>query len=262
MKHGICAQSIAVLSLCLLGGAVEAAPIISDDFNDGNDNGWTQFDPNRTLFEGVAGQYASFDASANVYRIQSFGSDSVGSPSRAASYRADQTYTDFRITVDLVGFNASLDQRFGVLARLRQVELSDADGYFLSYNPSPGRAAGGLLQIYRLTNELPTAIGTGADVNPALLGSGQYKFEFTGIDDDFTARILSSTGTVLGMTSATDSTYAEGFTGLLVTNRNNGASDATFDNFVAVPEPGSLALVGLAVACAAVRRGRRPRHGR
>jgi hypothetical protein len=259
MTHRTCAQLFVGVFLGLLVGAAEAAPILSDDFNDGNDDGWTQFDPNRVVLEGVPGQYVNFDTAGGAYRIQSFSSGYGTSPSRGMAYRADQTFTAFRVTADVVAFNASVDQRFGIAARFREFEPANADGYLLTYNPSPGRAAGGRLQIYRITNELYTAIGTGADVSPALLATTDFELDFRGAGSAFTGRLLSSTGSVLATASATDATYEAGYTGLLVTNRTDGTADATFDNFVAAPEPGSLALVGLAVACGAVRRRRRHR---
>jgi hypothetical protein len=49
--------------------------------------------------------------------------------------------------------------------------------------------------------------------------------------------------------SATDSTFASGFGGLLVfddTSAGSGLTDATFDNYVAVvPEPSLIALLAL-----------------
>src|SRR5688500_7163386 len=114
MTHRIWARLFAGVSLGLFVGAAGAAPIVSDDFNDGNDDGWTRFDPNLVSLQGIPGQFASFDASGNAYRIQSFSSGFPSSPSRAFAYRADQAYTDFRVTTDLVGFNANLDQRLGI----------------------------------------------------------------------------------------------------------------------------------------------------
>lgn len=260
MTHRIWARLFAGVSFGLFAAAAGAAPILSDNFNDGNDDGWTHFDPNAVMLDGIPGQFTSYDASGNAYRIQSFSSGFRTSPSRAWAYRADHAYTDFHITTDLVGFNANLDQRLGIVARLGDFQPGTVDGYMLSYNPSPGVAAGGRLQIYRITDELPTAIGVGADVSPALLGTGVYKLELTGTDDEFVGRLLSSAGDALFTVSATDATYAGGYTGLLVTNRTDGSADATFDNFVvSAPEPGSLALVGLALAFNAMRR-RRKQH--
>ena len=42
-------------------------------------------------------------------------------------------------------------------------------------------------------------------------------------------------------------TDGRSFTGLLVANTNNLNADATFDNFIAVPEPGSVVVLGLGV---------------
>src|SRR5437870_8481172 len=98
----------------LLAATPSALVAQSDDFNDGNDTGWTRYSPLAPY--GVPGVF-SFPNGG--YRIQT----TAPSPSptqlgngRAGSLRLDTSYTDFFVSVDLVNWNDSLPQAAGILA--------------------------------------------------------------------------------------------------------------------------------------------------
>src|SRR5437899_12480833 len=69
----------------------------SDDFNDGNDNGWTRYDP---LGDLGAGPQATFSFPNGAYRIQATKNPlfpSAVGVARAGSLREDVTYTNFYV---------------------------------------------------------------------------------------------------------------------------------------------------------------------
>src|SRR4051812_26011423 len=84
--------------VALLLGLSSAARGQSDDFDDGDDAGWTRYDPLAAV--GAAGQW-TFPGGA--YRIRAAVSPDPGAlgPSRVGSLRQDQSYTDFRAAIDL-----------------------------------------------------------------------------------------------------------------------------------------------------------------
>jgi hypothetical protein len=196
------------------------------------------------------------------YRLTSGPSASPANlgPSRVGSYVANQAFTNFRESVDLVGWNQNLDQGFGLAARLNNIGLGTSNGYYLHYNTDPGANHAALL-IDRIDQEFP-AVSVGVDLNQ-LDPRGGYRLVFTGIGSTLTGQIfaLSDLNHALATLSATDSTYKSGLSGLLTTGIVGGANtgvDTTFDNFgvQAVPEPRGLAwaLAGAVALTAAVRR--------
>src|SRR5688572_26097651 len=93
---------------------------IFDDFNDGNDNGWTRISPLGGF--GAAGTY-SFPG-GNSYQIFAPVSPQFNplGPGRAASFRMDLTYTNFYQTVDLVNWDTTKNSMvMGMLARAKDV---------------------------------------------------------------------------------------------------------------------------------------------
>ena len=225
--------SAVLLSLLPHGGTVARAQ--SDNFNGGNDTAWTHYDP----FSGF-GAPATYSFPGGGYRIQSALSPSPGTlgPSRAGSLRTDQTYTDFSVSYDLVDWNNSLNQAFGVLGRVTNPGLGTTDGYALTYS------TGGSIDISRITGEAPTGLGSfSVTLNPA----NDYRFVFTGTGNTLAGQVfdLSDLSTPLATVTSTDSTYGSGINGFVVFDNSGAATaDATFDNYVAtVPEPSSLALL-------------------
>src|SRR5690349_763526 len=105
---------------------------IVDDFNDGNDNGWTRYDPIGTVLPGLA----TFSFPNGGYRIQTAASPAPGQvgPGRAGSFRMETSYTDFYITVDILNFDTNVNQAFGILARVTDIGLGTSDGYAMTWN--------------------------------------------------------------------------------------------------------------------------------
>ena len=209
----------------------------SDDFNDGNDNGWTRYDP----LVGAGGQPATYGFPAGGYRIQASASPGAAfGPARAGSNRLDATFADFVASVDVVNWDNTLDQVFGISARIRQAALGTTDGYGLLFFNQNNE-----LVIDRFDDENDIELGsTFVTLDPGI----DYRFVFRGTGSDFVGEIfaLPNLAVPIATVSAFDATYQSGSSGLLVASDGpvGTTADATFDNFlVTVPEPSA----GLAI---------------
>lgn len=227
----------------ILAGALTLASVVSAaaqtfNFDSGSDAGLTRYNPLSPF--GVGASY-SFPG-GNTYRVNVPSSapftGSVG-PGRGGAF-IPGNQTDFMVSVDLVDWNDSLSQGFGPAARVGQIGLGTTDGYSFAYVTSVDIAI-----IQRFDNEVGTGLSLGAvTLNPAL----DYRMVFSGVGSTLTGSIyaLSDLGTPLVTVTTTDATYGSGSPGILVSttvSAPTGASDATFDNFTAVPEPGEYAAV-------------------
>jgi hypothetical protein len=242
----------------LAAALAPAAPaqIFTDNFNTGTDTGWTRYQPLAGF--GAPGTW-SFPG-GNTYRIQAAASpsSSLGN-GRAASYRADLTYSNFFEQVDVVNWNNAISQSFGLAARLQAVGLGTTTGYLFAYDTTGG------LNIYRITNEGVTSIGSGSlTLTPGTSYRLTFQGNAAGIFTGSVATVAAPNTPLLSISNATpDTTYASGFPGMVVaedTAVTNGA-DATFDNVLfapsPVPEPSALALAAAGLAGLGLRARRR-----
>jgi hypothetical protein len=229
---------------------------ITDDFNDGNDSAnptWTQYAPLGGSFSFPGG---------NTYRLQApISPNPAFGPGRVASYLNNSNFSTFSISIDLVGWDDTLNQAVGALARLNSVGPGTTTGYALTYQPTQHA-----MDISRITSEANS--GTLGSVPLILDPAKDYRMVFTGSGNAFTGTVydLADLSTPVQTVTGTDAnnTYTNGFPGLLVFDNSGGTGtgDATFDNFVVsdtiVPEPAGAAILGvLTLFGLAVRR----RHG-
>jgi len=177
----------ALTTLFILAPAAVRAQ--SDDFNDGNDAGWTRQDlrlagtPSTYTFpsDGSGGSAYRFFSPAPA--VSTFG------PARTLSYRPDGAHTNFKVAVDLLRWDNNLDQGFGTFARAGNIGLGSSVGYFFNYNPHqfpnlPGTA--GELQINRVTREVPLTIARAViNLDPAR----KYRLLATGFGSYLVAKI-------------------------------------------------------------------------
>src|SRR5204862_1296317 len=107
------ARPVALAALLWLSPAAPAQ-VFTDNFNTGTDAGWTRYQPLATF--GAPGTW-SFPG-GNTYRIQATHTPNLGSlgPGRAGSIRTDASlsYTNFFVAADLVNWDASVPQSFGL----------------------------------------------------------------------------------------------------------------------------------------------------
>jgi len=201
---------------------------ITDDFDDGNDTGWTRLVP---LQEQGLGGTATFSfPNGNSYRIQSAVSPNpaAAGPARAGTYRGDASYTAFRIEVDLIGWNPALNQDIGILARVSSPGLGTLDGYAWAYETGDNPPT---VYLSRLDGEEPTVLGS---VGVTLTAGQAYRFVFEGFLDRFHGEIFAvdDLETPLASVMAFDSAHASGFGGFFNNSvPNSGTTDATFDNY-------------------------------
>lgn len=221
----------------ILGLLLAAAPLAlvaqSDDFDDGNDIGWTHYSPLAPY--GVAGVF-SFPSGG--YRIQT----TSPSPSpaqlgngRAGSLRSSTSYTDFYVSVDLVDWNDALPQASGILARVGTPGLGMTTGYAFTWSRGSG-ATGGDMDISKLTGEVPTGVSVSGNDKYHFVPGTKYRMVFIGKGATLEGRIYALPNDITPVITmvGTDATYASGISGLVVYDNSsmaNNLSDTTFDNW-------------------------------
>jgi len=220
----------ALLSLMALAGGLKAQ---SDNFDDGNDAGWTHYDP---VGDALGSPRGTWSFTNGAYRIQSIGAPpgALGQ-ARVASVRNDVAYTNFYVAVDVVAWNDTLRQSFGLLSRLGNIALGHTVGYAFTY-----QAISHNIQINRITNELPAAISPAVTV--ALDTNKMYRMVFDGIGPSLRGRVYELPDVItpiISVTATNDSIFSSGVAGLLVYDNSStrtNAADTTFDNYLAAEE--------------------------
>ena len=223
-----------VLLLCaalVLGALPLAAQVIEDDFNDGNDAGWSRYLPLEAF-----GAAATFSfPNGNSYRIQSGASplpEQLGA-GRAGSHQEGTVYEAFRVEVDLVNWDNALSQDIGVLGSLRSVDLGTTNGYAFTYDTG---GEGAYLSV--ITGEQPTTLSS----SPVTLVPGQsYRFVLQGFFDveNFEGQLcgeifeMNDLENPLVRVPGFDLSYPSGTCGLVnISSTDSGVTDATFDNYL------------------------------
>lgn len=263
MRHPVLsfrALPLVAAAACLLATAPAHAQNVFDDFDDGNDNGWTRYQPLSAF--GFGGTY-SFPSGA--YRMQAAASPNPAAlgVQRVGSLLTGVAVTDFSASVDITGWNDASTTGIGIFARLQQVGLGTTDGYYLHVNL--GGAGTPEIVLDRLTNEAASLPSPAAAPLPAIGQGTALRLTLEGIGSQLVGRVfrLSDLGTPLATISYNDANpYASGAigigtTGLIASSTGipiNSPLDATFDNFRLVPAPGAAALLGLAGLVASRRR--------
>ena len=229
----------------------------SDDFNDGNDDGWTHLDLSAAGLPASIYSFPDDGSGGKAYRIFSpVPPVTNAGPARAVTYRADVNYTNFTMAVDLVSWDATLHQTFGCLIRGAHLGLGQTTGYILNYVHLRPGAPGGDFQINRITGESPTTI---AHALVTLDPSRKYRLIATGFGNYLSGKIydLSNLTIPVATTEVVDGTYPNGFMGLfnysLITGAQETAptstADVTFDNYSvtgsALPGPTQRGMVDL-----------------
>lgn len=221
------------------------SPTVFDNFNDGNDTAnpaWDRYDPLGGL--GPPFPVASFLFTNGGYRIYSPAPPAADAgPARAGSFLQDATYTDFYVAVDIIDFDDTVRQAFGIGARINNPGLGTTDGYLFSWEPGSGTLPGtnnGDLDISRLIGESPVGQIETAPSGLHLERDKSYRFVFMGKGNDFEGQVYELPDTFNPLIRLPahdpDNLYPSGKVGLITADQGSGdlnPGDATFDNFLA-----------------------------
>lgn len=227
------------LGMVALPGALQAQ---SDDFNDGDDAGWTRYDPIASAVGGIPQNTWSFPDGG--YRLQASPTPGAAlGPGRAGSLRQDVTYSDFYVTADLVKWDANRTNAYGLVARVQPaLVLGQTSGYIFGYVSGDH-----YLAIIRIDGERTRSIPGSPPVLLRLDTNQTYRLTFTGRGARLTGRVFTPDDPFnpVAVLTASDSRYAQGTAGLLAFAVNAGTfgpMDVTFDNYTATDrEPPRLA---------------------
>ena len=239
---------VALLCALALASYTTNALAEADDFDDGNDAGWTRYNPLSDF--GVPGVF-SFPNGG--YRIQT----TAPSPNpvalgaaRAGTYRTT-SYTDFYISVDIVNWNDALPQASGILARIGTPGLGTTKGYAFTWSRGTTSTSGDM-DISRITAEAATGASDQQSANDKyhFVPGRTYRMVFIGRGSLLEGRLyeLPDLTTPKVSVTANDATHPSGVSGLVVYDNSaaaNNLTDTTFDNFVNLDvEPPTVKMSG------------------
>jgi len=214
-----------------------------DDFNDGDDIGWTRF----TLPSDLPG--ASWDASTGVYRLSV--EDTVPSGAGVASLldiTADPSFWNGYWWATVVRETEnSLSHLF------MRGDLEAVNAYLFAWYPETG------LSIWRIDGGSGTMLANDEtfvqDVGTQyIMEAGAIAMESGASDLELRMWPLGDDRPEFPQVATTDSAYAFGTNGVVSLANSAGDLSATFDDVSFVPEPTTLALVVLGGLLIASRR--------
>lgn len=241
-KLPILLRALAGLNFVIVSTHLVSAAEIRDTFTSGNDSAWSRYEP-----LAPSGGNGSFTFPDGGYRIQAGPSpdpDALG-PMRLGSMRPDFGARDTYAAFDLLDWNDSLDQSFGVLVRASNIGFGTTDAYALTYSTA------GFLNISLVSDDRLSLLASKPITLDPLLS---YRFEVYSLDfGEQYATLISVYNQGAPRPFEELGVWAfqnfSGSTGLyLFSNTGDGGVDATFDNFHAtiIPEPSTLSLLGMA----------------
>ena len=217
----------------------------TDDFDDGNDNGWTKV--NTLAGQGIPASWGFPNGNSYSIAMEGHGIEALGPP-RAGSFIQDVSYENFYMAVD-INFDPSIDQNMGVLARAKEPGLATLDGYGAVYNPRDADP-GGRLYILRIDDEAAIVMAE-ADIEEAV--SENLRIVFRGKGRELKTELYTQED-LLNPIAATEVFEAGEFfeTGLLgVFSASDDVTvpiDVTFDNYIAAEEePYRFELIGATI---------------
>jgi hypothetical protein len=249
------------LAILLLGATAPRLAAQSDDFNDGNDSGWTHYSITGFYNPAFPGGYCPYGGTTftfpddgnggKAYRIAAgatiyppTGTDAFGvKNARGGAFRAD-TAGAFRFVqaADLLAWNPTWNHAMGLLWHAQNIYLGSTDGYCGVY-----AAAYHNLYISTITDEVPTTAGRIEDGSVTLDPTHHYRFElncYNGTLYMLTLFDQSLPNSPWPSVIADSVMYEGGLAGLFVFEQDypsTTGADATFDNYtLTVPDGGAL----------------------
>lgn len=205
----------------------------TDDFNDGDDSGWTRQDSIGIILGTTAASFTFPDGGCRITAPSSPAPSLIG-PSRAASFRQEVVYNGrLFLSVDLKIADPFIQQSVGLLAFVQPNPLPGAvAGYSLSFQPLTGD-----IVLNRLVGEVPTRLAYGGLMDAA---SDSVRLVLVAENGGFACALynLDDLVTPIAKVTASDATFSTGTAGIFVfsdTDDASGPIDAVFDNYRANP---------------------------
>lgn len=219
----------------------------TENFNDGNDDGWIHFAPLEAFGFPSTFSFPEDGLGGKAYRIQSSAPTiALFGPARAGS-RVSTAYSDFTAAVDLVDWDNSLDQSIGFLFRTENLGIGSTIGYSMNYNTQQISGGPGQIQFNIVTAEVPSGAIRFADLS--LDPERDYRFVLNAQGKQLTGRVydLLDLTSPLVTFSVENSVYAQGeagifnfYAGMATVDPAAGRTDSTFDNYTAAADPVSV----------------------
>ncbi|MBI3849469.1 MAG: hypothetical protein HY298_04140 [Verrucomicrobia bacterium] len=258
-------NAIALLAVLSVITTAQAQLTVSDDFNDGNDVGWTPY-------EGSPGtRQVSFPPDPQggfFYRIlDNQSTNSLGLFSRGASIRNDATYTDFFVASDVITWDDTAQMAPFIIARTATPGPGTTSGYITVFASGGPTAVQGLLLPVEFTGEVvattPDISTGGAALTPKLDGTKGYRLVFKSAPGDLLIQemyertdLLEPFARAVLRDDVNGTQHPSGVSGIGNLNLEWTANaDSTFDNFYASPNinnfigfPGTPQVVNLVPA--------------
>ena len=238
--------AVSALLAFVLTNPLQGQLFVSDNFDDGNDNGWSHYDPLAPF-----GLSASYTVVNGAYRVRTpYVTGMSANPGRAGTLRPE-IYSDFYVAVDIVNWDNTLPQSAGLLARIRNAGLQTTTGYAFTWDRgNPTNTTSGDVDISRITGEAPSGVTVNGSDAIHFQPGKSYRLVFVGRGANLEGRVyeLPNVTSPVVVIAGIDATYSDGQNGMVVFDNSGGRAqtDTTFDNYYATDvEPPSLHVESL-----------------
>jgi len=237
---------LAALALVFTVSLPFASPGQTDNFDDGDDAGWSRHDRTGT---------ATFSFPDGGYQIQGVYVDNAP---LILSTRSE-VYTNFYAAVDLVAWDdntiTNARSAIGLAFRAADIGIGTTRSLVAYWTPAINGGGNRVFSIYYLWNDNPIAAVAATFVT--LETTNKYRMVATGVGDfieakiydlkDLTTPVGYISGHLTGLGLEAFGLPESGKCGLFLFSRNNTTVTATYDNYVAahldpagVPSPGTV----------------------
>jgi hypothetical protein len=220
------------------GVALRADDVNNFDAGASSISTWAEFDLTPVLHSfGIPGTYASynFPSDGNGGKALEITTPTLplalgsqAGPPRAFAFPTTPYNNRFQADADLIGWNNTINQAFGILYFAQNIGPGTTTGYVMNYNAKDGN-----LQINSLTGEAPNTI---AESHIPLDPAHRYHWQLSVFNGNMLGRVfqLPDTTNPLGSVVVNDTTYSAGVNGLFNFDRSDppyAGTDSTFDNY-------------------------------
>ena len=239
--------------------------VVKDNFNDGNDTAptmnWDHYDPIYLAGQGQLPPQDHWFFPSGAYRLTADPSPDPGTLGAARVGSLDATpHTDFRISIDLVGFDPNVNNNMavGLLARVTNPGPGSTDGYGMTFQTQPNQHDIDLIRIHGEQPDGPGAENFRLDSDDSLkdidFTTNTVRMVFVGQGNQLRGLVfkLPETMNPLVDCMATDTNlplYTAGISAVFGFD-NGGLTgvDVTFDNYSDTPivPPAVVATIGAA----------------